>query len=1053
MMKPRKQIHHDILGFFLRTNNNEQFFYKLKFTIMKKVFTLVSALSMVAGSAVAHDYNWNFNDSKLVIGEDGLKDLSKEGNVNVTKDGLEFAQGSDNYVKFTAQENDIVTVTAAGSTGSFYVKVGASTYDAKISENTSLKVTVPADGAVQIWASEGVTIKAIVAQSEAYRTVNQAIDDTREILNRRVNDVAPYVNVSSDFYLGVKKQYNDQGEKLEKVVADLKELVAKNEVANNVSGQSETGKTQLINALDEIKKSIGTQTKLNETSPDEEKGSILVAAQNAKAAYDDVINAKATEVAAAKDEISKRKATKVDGDKYSIFKAVKDSKGNITSWTPKWTGVDKTYKTYVEDEYDTLKKGALEELGKYPNHDFGAYAAKYNVVVTHSKNVVARYEFENEKTIVSGQKDTNLAFIGGLGSVADALVTLSADNSKLFDNAGLADKKAEAEALSAKIKQADNKHTISDLEGEFKTPAESLSTLFDSKKTAWGTKAQEDLDATIKAKQAKLDDYSYKVTSQYQNDVETLKKYQAEFAKLQNQIDAVKKDISDVSTPAKAYNVAKDWKTNDKKLSDVDTQLNKLWSDTQNAENAAIIQKNNDAVTDLEKKVENARTYYQKAVAEVDKYRKADFFAKKSTTTDSGKLAVTQFAEDIKTLYDYSLQMENALKDAKALRDASNSGVVDGKPTAKLVDFTSYDNTIANSISCIENALKASKKEANDIAYNYYKTATTGACAVAMAYVVKVENNTSDYAVANKISGDAAVSDATTRFKVIKNGDNDEKGNLIDANNDLENASVKIENLKKDLTLALDVVGEKTVDAILANSKAAADAVLADVKKYDGMKKKIAHYQVEWSVAKAAADKSNTALQAKLEAFHKVLDADQATLEKTDKLNAVQADYDKKYEGYENELYDVTHFDVYQANVAAETAINDALTATKADLATAKSELAKLTKDAAKEILTNAITNAENVIAAVEADFTAAKADKKTGEKKDELIGRLTALKLADSIKAAQDKDKVVEGDLNGDGIVDENDLDAGKSLYDNEKMVDDEYSIFMSTYLKAIKK
>ena len=700
-----------------------------------------------------------------------------------------------------------------------------------------------------------------------------------------------------------------------------------------------------------------------------------------------------------------------------------------------------------------MTEGALEELGKYPNHNFVVYAAKYKDVVTRSKNVVERYKFENGKSIVDGQTDTNLAFIGGLGSVADALVNLSADNSKLFDNAGLADNKAEAKALSEKIKKADNKHTISDLDGEFKTPAKTLSDTFDSKKKAWGAKAQEDLDATIKAKQAKLDDYSYKVTSQYQNDVETLKKYQAEFAKLQNQIDAVKKDISDVSTPAKAYNVAKGWKTNDKTLSDVDTQLNKLWSDTQNAENAAIIQKNNDAVTDLEKKVENARTYYQNAVAEVDKYRKADFFAKKFTTTDSGKLAVTKFAEDIKTLYDYSLQMENALKDAKDLRDASNSGVVDGKPTAKLVDFKSYDNTIENSISNIENALKASKKEANDIAYNYYKAATTGACAVAMAHVVEVEENTSTYAVANKISGDAAVGDATTSFDVIKNGDYDKKGNLIIADNDLKNASVKIENLKKNLTLALDVVGEKTVDAILTKSKAAADAVLADVKKYDGMKKQIAHYQVEWSVAKAAADKSNEALQAKLEAFHKVLDADQTTLEKTDKLNAVQADYDTKYEGYENELYDVTHFDVYQANVAAETAINDALTATKADLATAKSELAKLTKDAAKEILTNAITNAENVIAAVEADFTAAKADKKTGEKKDELIGRLTALKLADSIKAAQDKDKVVEGDLNGDGIVNEADFEAANLMSDNEKMTDDEYSIFMSTYIKSLNK
>lgn len=1026
---------------------------------MKKVLTLVSALSMVAGSAFAHDYNWNFNDSKLVIGQDGLQDLSKAGTVNVTKDGLKFAQGSPSYVKFTAQKKDIVTVTAAGSTGSFYVKVGTHTSEAKISENTSLKVTVPDapdESEVQIWASEGVTITAIAAQSEAYRVVSKAIDDTREILNRRVNDVAPYVNVSSDFYLGVKKQYNDQGEELEKVVASLKELVAKNEVANevanNVTGKKETGQAQLEARLERIKNFIGTQTKLDKTSTEADKGSILVAAQNAKAAYDGVVIAKAADVAAAKKEISERKK-KEDGNTYSIFKAVKDSKGNITGYTPKWTGVDKTYKTYVEDEYDALKKGALDELGKYPKHDFDAYAAKYKDVVTHSNNVVARYEFENSKDIVPGQTNTNLAFIGGLGSVADALVKLSADNSKLFDNAGLADKKAEAEALSAKIKKADNKHTISDLTGEFKTPAETLSTLFDGKKTAWGANAQADLEANIKAKQAKLDDYSYKVTSQYQNDVETLKMYQAEFAKLQNQIDTVKTAISDVSTPAKAYNVAKDWKTNDKNLSNVDTQLNKLWGDTQDAENAAIIAKNDDAIKALDKKVEDARTYYQNAVAEVDKYRKADFFAKKSTTTDPGKLAVTQFAEDIKTLYDYSLQMENALKDAKALRDASNTGVVDGKPTAKLVDFTSYDKTIANSISSIENALKASKQEANDIAYNYYKTATTGACDVTKKYVETAETTTSKYAVDNKISGDAAVGDATTRFNVIKNGAYDKKGNLIIADNDLKNASDKIENLNNNLTLALDVVGEKTVDAILTNSKAAADAVLADVKKYDEMKDSIAHYQVEWSVAKAAADKNNTALQAKLEAFHKVLDADQATLEKTDKLNAVKEDYKKKYAYYKNELEDINNFDVYQANVAAEKAVNDALTATKADLATAKGELAKLTKDAAKEILTNAITNAENVIAAVEADFTAAKTDKKTGEKKDELIRRLTALKLADSIKAAQDKDKVVEGDLNGDGIVDESDFEVAKLKSDGEKMDDDEYSIFMTTYIKSLNK
>lgn len=1027
---------------------------------MKKVLTLVSALSMVAGSAVAHDYNWNFNDSKLVIGQNGLKDLAKAGTVNVTKDGLKFAQGSDNYVKFSAQEKDIVTVKAAGSTGSFYVKVGTSTYEAKISEKTSLDVTVPSEGEVQVWASGGITITAIAAQSEAYRAVTKAIDDTREILNRRVNDVAPYVNVSSDFYLGVKKEYNDQGEELEKVVASLKELVAKNEVANNVTGKSETGQAQLIAALDLIKKSIGTQTKLGETSTVAEKGSILVAAQNAKAAYDDVVNAKAADVATAKKEISDRKI-KEEGNTYSIFKAVKDSKGNIT-WTPKWTGVDTTYKTYVEDEYDALKKGALDELGKYPKHDFDAYAAKYKDVVTHSMNVVARYEFENDKTIVSGQTNSNLAFIGGLGSVADALVKLSADNGKLFDNAGLADKKAEAEALSAKIKKADNKHTISDLTGEFKTPAGTLSTLFDSKKTAWGANAQADLEANIKAKQAKLDDYSYKVTSQYQNDVETLKKYQAEFAKLQNQIDAVKTAISDVSTPAKAYNVAKGWKTNDENLSTVDTQLNKLWSNTLDAENSAICEKNNNALAELDKKVTDARTYYQNAVAEVDKYRKAEFFANKPTTNDASKLAVTKFAEDIKTLYDHSLEMEKALEKATSeCKDKNSSDIVDGKPTAQLVDFTTYNTTVDAKIKAIEAALKASKQEANDIAKKYYtytdKTADPkiiGALTEATDYVTKVQTETSEYAANNKISDDEAYKkDATKRFYVILNGDKDEDGILIVADNDLKNASDKIDDLYNDQLLALDVVGDKTVDAILQKSKAAADAVKADVVKYDGMKKQIAHYQVEWSVAKAAADKKNTKLQDKLETFHGKLDLAQTTLEKTDKLNAVQADYDEKYKEFASELYDVTHFDVYQANMDAENEINDSLTATKADLATAKDELAKLTKDAAKEILSTAITNAENVIAAVEADFTAAKADKKTGEKKDELIGRLTALKLADSIKAAQDKDKVVEGDLNGDGIVDESDFEVAKLKSDGEKMDDDEYSIFMTTYIKSLNK
>lgn len=85
-MKPWKQIHHDILGFFLRTNNNERFFYKLKFTIMKKVLTLVSALSMVAGSAVANDFDWT-----------GLEEPQLEA-------GTHFVKGTKSNLTYKDQE-------------------------------------------------------------------------------------------------------------------------------------------------------------------------------------------------------------------------------------------------------------------------------------------------------------------------------------------------------------------------------------------------------------------------------------------------------------------------------------------------------------------------------------------------------------------------------------------------------------------------------------------------------------------------------------------------------------------------------------------------------------------------------------------------------------------------------------------------------------------------------------------------------------------------------------------------------------------------------------
>lgn len=64
---------------------------------MKKVLTLVSALSMVAGSAVAHDYSWSVD-----------KTPSTDKGHNVA--GCVGLKYNNNVYSFKAEENDEVHV-------------------------------------------------------------------------------------------------------------------------------------------------------------------------------------------------------------------------------------------------------------------------------------------------------------------------------------------------------------------------------------------------------------------------------------------------------------------------------------------------------------------------------------------------------------------------------------------------------------------------------------------------------------------------------------------------------------------------------------------------------------------------------------------------------------------------------------------------------------------------------------------------------------------------------------------------------------------------------
>ena len=198
----------------------------------------MAAMSAASG-AFAHDFNWDFSSlkaiedatkvqeelNKLPYGTPDYNKVQADGNVKITKNGLAFVGGSQaaNNVSFTVQANDEVIITATGNTttGKFYVALNGVVTTAEMKERTILKVNVGNATNVAVWSTEDVMISSIEVQSEAYRNVKADIDNTLEIMNRRIEDINGYAAGVPKFYTQVKAQINKQGKKIESISAEL----------------------------------------------------------------------------------------------------------------------------------------------------------------------------------------------------------------------------------------------------------------------------------------------------------------------------------------------------------------------------------------------------------------------------------------------------------------------------------------------------------------------------------------------------------------------------------------------------------------------------------------------------------------------------------------------------------------------------------------------------------------------------------------------------------------------------------------------------------------
>ena len=1056
----------------------------------------MAAMSAASG-AFAHDFNWNFASLKAIedatkvqaelnnlpYGTQAYTKVQANGNVKITKDGLAFVGGTldANNVSFDVQQNDEIVITATGNTktGKFYVAFNGVVTTAEMKDRTILKVNVGDATNVSVWSTEDVMISSIEVQSAAYRSVKADIDNTLEIMNRRIEDINGYAAEVPGFYLKVKAEINKQGKEIENISAQLLEYAANNEVANN------GGEAALKTLLETVRSFIGSK---GADATDAEKGSIYT---NAKAAYDTyskIVTTDETKMAAdvkaANDVIKGYKAnTDADWNNYSSAKRLYNQKHNETTgkntYTERWTAANTASKTaalslfeeYVVKYNAKLVDTAKIELEKYPEiAGLNAHAAKFQNVEQRAINIWNRYAYEEKKV---NNKKNYVAVQELKESIAD-MVKFSAAKTTLFDQTDLAELAENTSKLFTELQDRTNTYSIKAPSTYFGNKFNTYSATANAMKLKWGKAAKSALETEYTEVQKKLDACSEAIATKFQNDQEKLKEYELKFAAQQAKITEIKNACGAMGEDAeKAYKLAAAYAGYMETLSKVKTELGSLWSDTQTAENAAIIKANNESLAKLLEARDAARAQYNKAVAQLDSYRNGAFFANEYTSGTEYATLRTNIAKSIKTLYDYSVLIEDAYTNAEKKVAECNKEGKPGEIVAEKANLTEFKTAISDNAVLIKDALNTTVAEANDVVKTFFEASYSknGYKTIAQA-TAKIQNYDTEtgygaYSVAEikaaypDFATEAAFTDASNEIAIAVSGTNDKNNKLIITTEDIASASAKIKEFYEanPQTLADDVVkaDEGVVVTTINGAIAKAKTTVDKLQSYAKLRKDMFNSSVEWSVAQSKAAGAEEAIKAKLIKYladlNEEMKAAEKKLKEEDKLNADVDKYNKMIADFDARIAnakDPVAFKKYLAIEAAKAEIDAKLVDAQGRIDEAKAELAKLTKENAKTYLSGEITKAENALVAVKTDIansTDLDADK------EQILKDIANIDLKVAIAAAKKLDTVVEGDFNEDGKVDDADLDIASKKYDAEEMTQSEYSVFLETYKKSLNK
>ena len=998
---------------------------------MKKILTLMAAMSAVAGPAMAADYVWN---------------VDATGNITAEEKGdIAFA---NNKFTFTVNSGEKVWVKGSNVTVSFggaNLTGVETTFDM---EGTGMLYTPGAKGQVTVTLGANSTIEKIKVVGEYSMRIEGLFEAVKAEVQKANQETAVWATEPElePFFTAVRAQINKQGAINQEVRALLEQYQAENSVDEHAVALMGRLNAAILN----IKKYV-------------------VCAKEDKKTYDRIIGADAQ---ALKGQLEKGTSTpkNKEVDNYSevyIKDWTKGTSPNKPATSGKWktAWAEEAWNSFYKD-IEAIKSEALAELGKFDKAELPAgsgsfqtgfteadFKAKYATLQTEATNVVNRAIFERDYAdkIKAAKED-----IQAINEVVKAGTPFSVETPSF---SRLTDEVTQLNRFLAQPTDAHRSLTKANLNGaDFKGLYDDCAKEIADIKASLVKQAKDALEARIEPTQKSLNETSYKISAKYVNEHETQKKYELEFAKIQKQLDGLKKNVAAVADFKDIVN------TYNKYNGDFDTinkDIDSKWQNTLSAQKKEVLDNNHKEAVTLLGNVEKVREAYNTNVLRIKKWVDA-------TWTDND--TKVKLNANLKELFSVAGGVDK-MKDDIVADTLRYTKLINETPD---VEFNANDNqyrllsgeveTFTNNLKAVETAIMAQIKDAvftaNLRAANYLSGSPMSN---AYWYVADAQEARNEYAnlwpgTKHEFMSAKAVLLFQKEFEKIAHKDANKQGagyldeaqKIIDAGHVTEKDKVDIDKQK-----LADQVAD--VEAIFAKVKPAVDALNKEKEAYKKLYDAIYVQKIDWNVVKAeaatyqkaidaAAKEYNTTgfdVTARLKELNKlfdgVKDVDGCTedgaytmLEKdTNPVNAsnaeLNASINKKIEDFKAGLNEIRHYPEILKNKAAMTKADADIKAVEAELVNAR-EAIKAYNETVQADATQLLNGAESALKTAKAAIEDASnkltlADNYTEGQNLKLGLTNASQEIKDALAWAAQAAKDADLDYNGDGKVDVKDL------------------------------